>query len=38
MKDKALSNDFVFDGDGGVAAGVGPAGRGRLAAVSPCSA
>ena len=25
MKDKALSNDFVLDGDGRVAAGVGPA-------------
>jgi|GEM_PF-1562202 hypothetical protein len=38
MKNEALSNDFVLDGDGGSAARVGPAGLGRLAAVSPCSA
>ena len=38
MKNEAPSNDFVLDGDGGLAARVGPAGLSRLAAVSPCSA
>ena len=38
MKNEALSDDFVLHGDGGSLARVGPAGLGRLVAVSPCSA